>query len=195
MNGRHLPVLRDTGCLFVTTAVESVDDRVLRLLDKGHTRADFERAVALCREARLTLAPTFVAFMPWIDLAGYCDLLRAIESLDLVEHVAPVQLAIRLLIPEGSRLLELPEVRGLVGRFQPETLAYRWNHPDPRVDRLQEEIAALVGARLGADRREVFDAVFDLAHERAGLASLRCFPPDADRPRATIPYLNEPWYC
>ena len=54
-------VLRDSGCAFVTSAVESVDDQVLARLDKGHTRADFERVVELCREARLPLAPTFVA--------------------------------------------------------------------------------------------------------------------------------------
>ncbi len=36
-----LPVLRRTGCLFVTTAVESLDDAVLATLAKGHTRADF----------------------------------------------------------------------------------------------------------------------------------------------------------
>ena len=44
-----LPVLRDTGCLFVTSAVESIDDRVLAQLEKGHTRADFEAVVARCR--------------------------------------------------------------------------------------------------------------------------------------------------
>src|SRR6202790_3772796 len=37
----HLTTLRDTGCLFVTSAVESVDNAVLLALDKGHTRADF----------------------------------------------------------------------------------------------------------------------------------------------------------
>jgi len=39
-----LPVLRDTGCAFVVSAVESVDDYVLQhIFDKGHTRADFLR--------------------------------------------------------------------------------------------------------------------------------------------------------
>src|SRR6185436_15013782 len=71
-----LPVLRETGCLFVTSAVESVDDRVLAILEKGHTRADFVRAVAACRDAGLTLAPTFVPFTPWTTLDGYRDLLR-----------------------------------------------------------------------------------------------------------------------
>ncbi len=35
---KMLPVLKQTGCLFVTTAVESVDDKVLAILEKGHTR-------------------------------------------------------------------------------------------------------------------------------------------------------------
>ena len=46
-----LPVLADTGCLFVTSAVESVDDDVLAKLEKGHTRADFIAAAGVCRDA------------------------------------------------------------------------------------------------------------------------------------------------
>src|SRR6185295_18932259 len=97
-----VPLLADTGCAFVTSAIESSDDRVLALLDKGHARADFLAAVSLCREAGVTLVPTFVAFHPWLTPASYCELLDTIERLDLVEHVSPIQLAIRLLIPAGS---------------------------------------------------------------------------------------------
>src|SRR5579872_3340465 len=49
-HAEYLQILRDTGCLFVTTAVESLDDRTLALLEKGHTRADFLRVVELFRE-------------------------------------------------------------------------------------------------------------------------------------------------
>src|SRR5213076_1354725 len=80
--------LKETGCIFVTSAVESVDDRVLALLDKGHTRADFVEAVALARAAGVTLVPTFVAFHPWLTLDGYCELLETIVELELVDHVA-----------------------------------------------------------------------------------------------------------
>ncbi len=107
-------------------------------------------------------------------------------------HVAPIQLAIRLLIPEGSRLLELEDVRTLVRGFDAATLTYRWDHPDPRVDALQRELSAMVGVRLTADRRATFEAISDLAHERAGLPRAASKPA---RDRATIPYLNEPWYC
>jgi radical SAM superfamily enzyme YgiQ (UPF0313 family) len=188
-----LPRLRDTGCLFVTSAVESIDDRVLARLEKGHTRQDFLDAVALCHDAGVLLVPTFVAFHPWLTLDGYCELLDTIEALDLVERVAPIQLAIRLLIPKGSRLLELDEIGRLVGRFDPATLTYRWSHADERVDRLQEAVSELVGVRLAESRREVFDRVSALASERAGRFGRRQERPA--RARATVPYLNEPWYC
>lgn len=188
-----LPVLRDTGCAFVTSAVESVDDEVLAKLAKGHTRADFERVVALCRDAGLALAPTFVAFTPWTTPESYRELLRVVDRLDLVDHVAPIQLAIRLLIPEGSRMLDLPDVRALVGRFDAGSLTYPWRHPDPRVDALQQQISQTVGVRLTATRRELFRRIWDLAHADVPLAIA---PRDRGAmPRATIPYLNEPWYC
>jgi radical SAM superfamily enzyme YgiQ (UPF0313 family) len=190
---RHLlPRLAATGCAFVTSAVESVDDQVLAILDKGHTRADFEESVRLTRDAGVTLVPTFVAFHPWLTLDGYCDLLDAIETLELVNHVAPIQLAIRLLVPSGSRLLELDAMRPHLDGFDPATLTYRWSHPDPRVDALHHEVSAIVAARLPADRQAVFDAISTLAHLRARLPRASSKPA---RDRASVPYLNEPWYC
>ncbi len=63
-HAEHLGTLVRTGCLFVTTAVESLDDTVLMHLQKGHTREDFFRLVALSREVGLNLAPTFLPFTP-----------------------------------------------------------------------------------------------------------------------------------
>jgi hypothetical protein len=190
-----MAVLRDTGCLFVTSAVESVDDEVLRHLQKGHTRADFERAAAWLRQLGLPLVPTFVAFTPWTTIGGYLDMLGAIERLELVEHVAPVQLGIRLLIPDGSRLLELEEIRAVVRFFDPRQLAYAWRHADPEVDRLQREIMALVGRRLTASRVDVFEVVRGIVRSRAGLGPALPAAPAPRVARAAVPYLNEPWYC
>ena len=189
-----LPRLAASGCAFVVSAVESLDDHVLALLDKGHTRADFLEAVSLCERAGLTLTPTFVAFHPWLTLDAYCDLVDTIGTLDLVDHVAPIQLAIRLLVPQGSLLLAREEMRPHLGAFDPATLTYRWSHADPRVDDLHRDVAALVGTRVTADRRLVFDRIRALAHERAGHAGVAEQPRPA-RDRATVPYLNEPWYC
>lgn len=200
-----LPVLRDTGCLFITSAVESVDDAVLQRLAKHHTRADFVSAVAACREHGLTLVPTFVTFTPWTTLDGYWDLLQAVRALDLVAHVPAVQWTIRLLIPEGSRLLELDDVRTLVEPFDRAHLVYPWTHADPRVDDLQQRVATLVGRSLRRDRGELFAQIEQLAwralhgreaaaeHDEGVLAGLPHLPPPFVR--AAVPYLDEPWYC
>src|SRR5216684_4459117 len=122
----HLPKLKETGCLFVISAVESLDDAFLCTLDKGHTREDFLHVVRTFRALGMTLHPTFVPFNPWTTMDSYLDLLHVLQVEGLVENVAPIQLGIRLLIPEGSRLLELDEVRGLVGPFDAQSLVYPW---------------------------------------------------------------------
>ncbi len=145
-----LPLLKQTGCLFVTSAVESVDDDVLAKLRKGHTRADFVQAVGLCRDAGVTLAPTFVPFTPWTTLEGYIDLLEQIEALRLIEAVAPMQLGIRLLVTAESRLLELPDIRDVVAPFDAASLTWPWRHADPRVDALQSAVMRTAGSRISA---------------------------------------------
>ena len=194
----HLRELRECGCAFVTSAVEAVDDRILALLDKGHTRADFYRVARLFREIGLPLSPTFVAFTPWTALAGYGELLSAIEELDLVDHVAPVQLAIRLLIPARSRLLELPEVRAMAAKYDAKVLAYPWRHRDRRVDTLQRQINDAVQA-MGehVDRRTAFEHARRLWRRMMRSDKTRVALPEVPPApaRATIPYLTEPWYC
>ncbi|HYL35838.1 MAG TPA: CUAEP/CCAEP-tail radical SAM protein, partial [Bryobacteraceae bacterium] len=182
-----LPRLKKTGCLFVTSAVESVDDAVLEKLDKGHTRADFVQVVADFRSTGLALAPTFIPFTPWTTRASYLELLATLIELDLVENVAPIQLALRLLIPNGSCLLELADVRAAITGFDEPALLHRWQHPDPHVDALAEQ--ALKLAALKGPRREIFSRMWALASDSP-------LPENFDlMPRATIPYMDEPWYC
>src|SRR5262249_52952138 len=160
--------LRSTGCLFVVSAVESLDDRVLRILDKGHTRADFFEAAGLMREAGLTMTPTFIAFTPWITWRGYRNLLETLIELDRADNAAPIQLAMRLLIPAGSRLLELSEIREIIGPFDPSALCYPWRHSNPDLDRLCSDIQLLIRReeRRKAPRREIFEKIWALAHGR-----------------------------
>jgi len=190
-----LPVLRETGCRFVTSAVEAVDDRILSILDKGHTRADVVAALVAMRAAGLHLNPTFVAFTPWIDRAGYLDLLDFIESHDLIAAVAPVQLSIRLLLPAGSLLLDRPETVPHVASFDPEALAWDWRHPDPSMDALQKEVAGVVasaGAWAG-ERPAVFERIRAAA---GGRRHARLEPPPVPAVAAApVPFLTEPWYC
>jgi radical SAM superfamily enzyme YgiQ (UPF0313 family) len=188
---RHLPELRDTGCLFITSAIEALDDTILVYFDKRHTRAHVACAVALLRETGIALNATFVAFTPWTTRAVYQDWLRTIADLGLVESVAPVQYAIRLLIPAGSRLLELPEVQALVRPFDRHLLSYPWAHPDPQMDELQTRVMRAVHRmqRAGTGRASIFAHVWQLAHDGAPLTL------ELDRSRALVPQMSEPWYC
>jgi hypothetical protein len=176
--------------------VESLDDRVLEKFDKGHARTDFLAVVARFRELGMTLLPTFVPFTPWTTLNGYIDLLDVIAQEDLCENVAPIQLAIRLLIPAGSRLLDLPDVRSMAEPFDSAALVFPWRHEDPRVDALCKEISDLVqrGDSLKLSRTEIFSHIWRAARAAAGISASRAAKFSAARPIA-VPFLDEPWYC
>jgi len=195
-NVELLPTLRQTGCLFVVSAVESLDDAILQKLQKGHTRADFFRVVEECRRASLTLQPTFVPFTPWTTFENYLDLLENLRQLNLIESVAPIQLAIRLLIPAGSRLLELEEIRQIVGPFDSNALVYPWNNPNPALDWLAEELQEIVAFRekKKLSRAAIFEQLWQAANIAAGKKVEEAAMPILAA-RATVPYLNEPWYC
>ena len=193
---KQLERLRDTGCAFVTSAVESLDDQVLAKLEKGHTRRDFIEVLEQCRNIGLGLQPTFVAFTPWTTAEGYLDLLETIADLDLAEIVAPIQLGIRLLIPNGSRLLELEEIRRIAEPFDERSLVYPWRHEDPAMDALAEAVQHAVtnAEKQKLSRRESFESIWQLAREALSAPATPLHLPVL-RDRATIPYLNEPWYC
>ncbi len=189
-HAEHLPTLRDTGCLFVTSALESINERVLSRLDKGHTQGDIIRVVERFQEVGLTLNPTLVSFTPWTTLDGYRRLLAFLDQYDLVEKMASIHLAIRLLIPAGSKLLELPEVQSMVAPFDEQLLIYPWQNSEPSVDLLHQEVLALVeaGVAQGEERRKIFAQV-------AALVGLAVREPNGRQPGAPTPYLTEPWYC
>jgi radical SAM superfamily enzyme YgiQ (UPF0313 family) len=189
---RHADVwseLADIGCLFVVSAFESTNDAILERLDKGHTAADEARAVALLRAHGIEVRPTWLPFTPWTTLADVQDLLRFVADHDLVGNVDPVQYTIRLLIPKGSLLLELPDVRERVGPYDDERGAYPWSADDPAVDDLQVALAALVEGRLaeGASIPEIFRNVCTACGVDPGL-----IPAGATEGR---PRLTEPWFC
>ena len=175
-----LPELARAGCVFVVSAVESLSDRVLEILDKGHTRADVFRALALTREAGLALRPSFVMFTPWTTLEDYRDVLAWIDHDDLIDHVDPVQLSIRLLVPPGSLLEHHDAMRPHLRELIPQAFAWQWKHPDPRMDRLYADVFRAVAK----------GATFEDLCALAGY-SRRQTP----RARRRVPHLTEPWFC
>jgi radical SAM superfamily enzyme YgiQ (UPF0313 family) len=181
------------GALFVTSAVESLSERVLAKLAKGHTRADALAAFEICRDAGIALRPSLLPFTPWGTLADLVDLLETFEARGLLGHLDPVQLSIRLLVPPGSLLEGDPEIafEGL----DEDALTWRWRHADPRMDTLQPRIAAEVegGATGGAEPLETIARVKALVLAAAGLPHrhVRVLAPDQRR----VPRLTESWFC
>jgi radical SAM superfamily enzyme YgiQ (UPF0313 family) len=191
------PELAASGCLFVVSAFESVDDAVLELLDKGHTTAEAAAAVALLRRHGIEIRPSFLPFTPWTTIASVVDLLDFVAALDLVGNVDPVQYTIRLLVPEGSLLLDEPNLRPYLDGYDAERLSWRWSSPDPAVDRLQARLAEIVERSI-ADGEPI-----ETAYLRVRAAALEALsgreasrlPAIAGTATEGRPRLTEPWFC
>ena len=190
----YLPFLRDSGCILVTTAVESVDDKILEYLDKGHTAAEFEQVVSLMSEHNIALAPTFIPFTPWTTISNYIELLNKIAELKLIMCVNPVQLSLRLLIPSGSRILELPKEETCITDFNPASLGYTWIHRDTEVDALQENIRHWTekAENNGLSRLEIFNGIRRIALKAAGRDDSDV---TEDQCGDSVPVHSESWYC
>jgi len=70
-------------------------------------------------------------------------MLDFVISHDLVRNVDAVQYTIRLLVPEGSLLLSVPEVKGRLEYYDATRLSWIWTSEDAGLDELQEELAHL----------------------------------------------------
>lgn len=189
--------LRALGCVFVVSAVESLSPTVLARLRKGHTRDDVATALTILDEAGIPMRASLVAFTPWTTRADYLELLDFIAEHDLIEQVDPVQYTIRLLVPPGSALLDDPDARGWLGELDEAAFTYRWDHADPGMDRLYDEVRALVEARqqVGEEARAIFAAVYARAALAAGKPQAHAPHPAPSARRSTLPHLTEAWFC
>jgi radical SAM superfamily enzyme YgiQ (UPF0313 family) len=191
-NQALFPELRRLGCSFIISAFEATNDRILTRLQKGHTVADMTAALSILAEAGIHVQPTWVPFTPWTSLADYIEMLAWIRQHNLIFHVPVVQLSVRLLVPPESALLDHPDAADWLGPLDAANFTYQWQHPDPRMDALQEQ-AAFLAEHSSDDPLEVFTAVEQAAYELDG----RSPPP---QPRLTLyqpapPRLTEDWFC
>jgi radical SAM superfamily enzyme YgiQ (UPF0313 family) len=200
---QRLVELRELGCAFIVSAVESLNDTALQHLDKGHTAADVIAAFELMEEVGIPLRPSLLPFSPWETLESYIQLLTFFEERGLLEQVDPVHFSIRLLIPPGSALLRIAERQGWLGELDPSAYTYHWRHPDARMDELHARVLELVerGAAEEADPIATFFQIKALALAAHG------GPPQAPDMTFAIeeyigqsalpppPRLTEAWFC
>jgi len=191
--GGDLLEFAESGCLFIITAVESLSDKVLAILDKGHTRDDVVAALATVQDAGIALRPTWVSFTPWTTREDFLEMLEFVETNDLIDQVDPVQYSIRLLIPPGSWLADHKETLPYRGPLDEAAFTYRWTHPESRMDQLQKEVVKLVerDVQAGEDASATFYRLKGLANGRPPVGVVCSLP--ADRQRA--PRLSESWFC
>ena len=187
------PELRPLGCVFMVSAVESLSETVLTNLEKGHTRADVARALGIVRDAGIAFRPTWVAFTPWTTLADYLEMFEFVEREGLIDHVDPVQLTLRLLVPPGSALLTRGAITPYLGALDQAAFIHRWTHPDPRMDALQREASRLIEAAGNADPATTFYRLKAVARATAGRLEEPVLTLASNRRRP--PRLTEAWFC
>lgn len=190
-----LPRLAASGVLFVVSAFESTDDRTLRLLNKGHTASDMAAVVVEVRNHGIDIHPSWMPFVPWTVPSDVVGIFRFLDAHDLLGSTDPVQLSIRLLIPQGSLMLDLDEVASVIGAYDPDLLSYRWASADPGSDVLQQRLASL--AEAGAETgRDTVATLVDMWKEACRVAGID--PSEAD-PKGVVtrdrPRLSESWFC
>jgi radical SAM superfamily enzyme YgiQ (UPF0313 family) len=191
-----LPGFGKAGALFVVSAAESTSERVLTLLDKGHAAEQVREAIRDCRRAGIVLRPTWVPFTPWSDLDDFRNLLDFLEREQLVYSIEPVQLSIRLLLPPGSPLLTLPQMKPHLRGLSEDGLSHRWEHPDPAVDALQKRVAEIVetAASSGEDEALTFARVREAARAVEGGGVEESVSP-VEHPGLRAPGMSESWFC
>ncbi len=186
----------DAGCSFIVSAFESVSDVILNYFDKGHSVDDASRAVVSLREFGIEVRPSWLPFTPWTTIDGLVDLLDFVIAHDLVENVDPVQYTVRLLLPEGSLLLDRPEMTPYLGHYDVDRLGWTWSHPSSAVDQLQRELATLVEARIEQEGVLTFGEIDTLIRSQASTPRPR--PGLGERSRGPLGQrarLTESWFC
>lgn len=192
---QHSDLMHEMGKLgasFVISAFETIDPAILERLEKGHTAADMDAALAVMDSAGIPIQPTWLPFTPWTTLDGYIELLAWIRERDLIPHVPAVQLSIRLLVPPRSALLDVADRDQWLGPLDAANLTYQWRNPDPCVEELQQQVAA-IAEHAGDDPYEAFAAIEAVAYEMAGRRQPRWERPLI--PDLPPPRLTEDWFC
>ena len=179
------------------SAAESLSDKVLAKLHKGHTRQDFFHALHILRNSGVTLRSSWVAFTPWTTLEDYLELLDTMENQGLIGDVDPVQYSIRLLIPPGSSLLEHSDIAEHIEEMDQANFYYRWSHPDLRMDDLHRRVSLRVeeAVRQGEDPYLTFEAIRSIVLKTMGRSEDSRAQIGVGNGQHPSPRLTESWFC
>ncbi len=193
------------GLVFVVSAFETTNARVLEVLDKGHRPEDFPIAVSILRQAGVEPRPSFLPFTPWTRPEDLREILQVCSDLDLVANVDPVQFSLKLLVPKGSLLLNTDAMRARLGPYDERALSYLWEAVYPETVGLQTAVAHVV-QELSAGGEAAHDLVMEAVARAAFRAAPDCDVSESEFVEKVVsaadprkvearPRLTESWYC
>lgn len=186
--------IRSLGCIYVVSAVESLSDTILAILDKGHSATDVEEAIDLLDDAGIGMHPSFLPFTPWTEVSDLIDILKFVYANSLDDTLEPVQLGIRLLVPPRSLLLSVPEMKEAITSYDADNFTYLWRFRNPVLEALQRRIAEIAQSAeaAGDSFAETFARIWSTTQEITGMPlSL----PERKATKAERVSSTEAWFC
>ena len=190
-----LAEMKQSGCQFVVSALEILNDDILEILDKGHTRSDIEKTTNLFKKIDLSWRPSLLPFTPWTTIDDFLDLIEFVRNNDLVNNIDPVQFSLRLLIPPGSVLFDTFNNANWMGDLDASNFTYKWHHPDERMEQLWSQINTLVrnSYKTNKNNYDTFWDIENLAYNIAG--KMHLLPTHIPQKRPIPAGLTESWFC
>lgn len=137
-----LSMMKDSGLTSVTMGIESGDDRILRILNKGVTVKQNREAILLCKELNVPVRASIIYGCPGETRESVENTIR------LVEETQPDEWNLSTFIPvPGSSIGDNPEKYGVTVKSDPYYRNYYYiggehgmvEDPPARIDTLSEE--------------------------------------------------------
>ncbi len=186
------PEMAELGVLFVVSAFESVDDRTLQILDKGHSIDDMVEAIQVIRSAGIHIRPTWLPFLPWTTPADIAGIFGFLDEHDLGSALDPVQLAIKVLVPEGSLLVDNSVMKPYLSHFDGDALTWMWSFVHSDSERLHKELDRI--AAEASDCAEESEVTLESMRAVVSQISGVVLGPQPSLEK-DVPRLSESWFC
>jgi hypothetical protein len=92
-------------------------------------------------------------------------------------------------------LLQHAEIKAFLGALDQTNFTYRWTHPDPRMDELQENVSRIVERAIESKEKTagIFERVRQLTYAARGTKAIPFLPDFV--PLVEPPRLTESWFC
>ena len=173
------------------SAFETTNDLVLEILQKNHTARDLDESIEISKVNNIDIRPTWMPFTPWTETTDLHNIIKLIEKYQLRETVDPIQLTIKLLIPKHSLIIDRPEIKKYLGRYDTESFSYRWSYEDIKADHLQKSLFNYVVENEELDEKDQYMGLVYLIEDLTENNIIYSH----NYTYRDVPKLSETWFC